>query len=130
MKIVVTSIPVDDQEKALQFYTQQLGFIKKEDVPVGPYRWLTVVAPEGTQEVELLLEPKAFPPSQVYYKALFEANIPVTSFGVTDIQQEYERLEKQGVVFRKTPTRMGPVTIAVFEDTVGNLVQIAQRDKA
>lgn len=126
MKIILTSIPVDDQEKALQFYTEKLGFIKKNDIPMGEHRWLTVIAPEGTREVELLLEPKGFPPSREYYKAVFAANIPVAIFGVSNIQQEYERLEKLGVVFKTKPTAMGPVIIAILEDTCGNLVQLVQ----
>jgi len=126
MKITVTGVMVADQEKALKFYTETLGFIKKVDVPAGEARWLTVVSPEAPDGVELLLEPLGFPPAKTYQKALFDAGIPATSFSVDDIQKEWERLKKLGVVFRTEPTNMGPVTIAVFEDTCGNLIQIAQ----
>ncbi|MCP3139596.1 VOC family protein [Pyxidicoccus xibeiensis] len=126
MKIVVCSVMVDDQAKALKFYTEVLGFEKKTDVPVGEYRWLTVVAPEGAHGVELLLEPNAHRAAKVFQKALFDDGIPATSFGSTDIHAEYERLSQRGVVFRTKPTQMGPVTIAVFEDTCGNLIQLAQ----
>ncbi|HSU84747.1 MAG TPA: VOC family protein, partial [Thermoanaerobaculia bacterium] len=126
-KIFVTSVLVDDQEKALRFYTEVLGFTKKNDVPAGSYRWLTVVSPEGAEGVELLLEPNTFPPAQTYQKALFDAGIPATMFGVDDVRTEYERLKSLGVVFPTKPTAMGPVTIAVFEDTCGNLIQMAQQ---
>jgi predicted enzyme related to lactoylglutathione lyase len=126
MKIILTSVMVDDQEKALKFYTEVLGFVKKNDIPLGEDRWLTVVSPEGPDDVELLLEPMGFPPARTYQKALFEAGIPLTSFAVDDIQKEYERMKKLGVVFKTAPTKMGPVTIAVFEDTCGNLIQMAQ----
>ena len=126
MKINLTSVIVDDQEKALKFYTEVLGFVKKNDIPLGEDRWLTVVSPEGPDDVELLLEPMGFPPARTYQKALFEAGIPLTSFAIDDIQKEYERMKKLGVVFKTAPTKMGPVTIAVFEDTCGNLIQMAQ----
>src|SRR5215813_5145285 len=127
MKIKLTSVLVDDQDKALKFYTEVLGFVKKHDIPMGEARWLTVVSPEGPGDVELLLEPMGFPPARTYQKALFEAGIPYTSFAVDDIQKEYERLEKLGVVFRTKPTKMGPVTVAVIEDTCGNLIQLTQK---
>jgi predicted enzyme related to lactoylglutathione lyase len=126
MKIILTSVMVDDQDKALKFYTEVLGFVKKNDIPLGEARWLTVVSPEGPDDVELLLEPMGFPPARTYQKALFEAGIPLTSFAIDDIQKEYERMKKLGVVFKTAPTKMGPVTIAVFEDTCGNLIQMAQ----
>jgi catechol 2,3-dioxygenase-like lactoylglutathione lyase family enzyme len=126
MKIILTSVMVDDQEKALKFYTEVLGFVKKNDIPLGEDRWLTVVSPEGPDDVELLLEPMGFPPARTYQKALFEAGIPLTSFAVDNIQKEYERMKKLGVIFKTAPTKMGPVTIAVFEDTCGNLIQMAQ----
>ena len=126
MKIILTSVMVDNQEKALKFYTEVLGFVKKNDIPLGEDRWLTVVSPEGPDDVELLLEPMGFPPARTYQKALFEAGIPLTSFAINDIQKEYERLKKLGVVFKTAPIKMGPVTIAVFEDTCGNLIQMAQ----
>lgn len=128
MKITVTSVLVDDQSKALKFYTDVLGFQKKHDLPVDDQgnRWLTVTSPEGAHGVELLLEPMGFAPARVYQKALFDAGIPLTSFGVDDCGKEYARLQKLGVKFRGEPQAMGPVTIAMFEDTCGNLIQMAQ----
>lgn len=126
MRITVTSVMVDDQARALKFYTDVLGFVKKTDVPAGGARWLTVVSPEAPDGPELLLEPPGFPPARTYQKALFEAGIPLTAFAVDDIQREHERLKKEGVVFRTPPTPMGPVTVAMFEDTCGNLIQIVQ----
>jgi catechol 2,3-dioxygenase-like lactoylglutathione lyase family enzyme len=127
MKIVVTSVMVTDQEKALQFYTGILGFIKKTEIPLGKFKWLTVVSPEAPDGVELMLEPMEFPPAKTFQKALFEAGIPAASFAVKNIQQEYERLEKLGVMFKTKPTQMGMVTVAVLDDTCGNLIQIAQK---
>lgn len=127
MKIVVTSVLVDDQEKALQFYTQVLGFIKKEDIPMGPYRWLTVVSPDDASGVELVLEPDQHPAAGPFKRALVEDGIPFTSFGVDDVQVEFERLTSLGVRFTQPPTALGPVTTAVFDDTCGNLIQIAQK---
>lgn len=126
MKITLSSIIVNDQDKALAFYTDVLGFVKKNDIPFGQFRWLTVISPDGHADVELVLEPNANPASQTYQKALFEQGIPLTAFNVDDIQKEYERLQKLGVKFHKPPTPMGPVTLAMFEDTVGNLIQIYQ----
>jgi hypothetical protein len=103
-----------------------LGFVKCNDIPLGEFKWLTVVSPEGPNDIELLLEPMGFPPAWTYQRALFEASIPAALFAVDDIQKEYERMKKLGVVFRSEPTKMGPVTVAVFEDTCGNLIQIAQ----
>lgn len=117
---------VDDQEKALKFYTEKLGFVKKTEVPMGGYKWLTVVSKEEQGGVELLLEPMAFPPAKVFQKALFDAGIPLTQFNVDDIEKEYERLKRMGVTFSMPPTKMGPVTIAVFNDTCGNNIQIVQ----
>ena|ERR1700741_1774144 len=127
MKIVVTSVMVDDQEKAAKFYTEVLGFVIKTDIPLGRFKWLTVVSPEQNNGVELLLEPMEFPPAKPFQKALFDAGIPWTSFGVDDIEKEYEKLEKKGVKFKSKPTSMGSVKIAVFDDTCGNLIQIAQK---
>lgn len=127
MKIIVTSIFVEDQEKALKFYTETLGFIKKHDVPTGEYRWLTLVSPEGQEGTELLLEPNQHPAAKEYQKKLFEEGIPVTMFGVDDIQHEYERLLNLGVKFIMEPTKMGDMTIAIFDDTCGNLIQIIQQ---
>lgn len=126
MKIKLTSVMVDDQDKALKFYTEVLGFEKKHDIPMGEYKWLTVVSPEAPEEVELLLEPLGFAPARTFQKALFDAGIPLTAFNVDDIQPEYERLKNLGVQFKTPPTQMGPVTLAVFEDTCGNLIQIVQ----
>jgi catechol 2,3-dioxygenase-like lactoylglutathione lyase family enzyme len=126
MRIVVTSVFVDDQEKALAFYTGILGFTKKHDVPAGSARWLTVVSPEAPEGTELLLEPDSHPAVGPFKKALFEQGIPFTSFAVDDAEAEYQRLKGLDVVFRMPPTTMGPVTVAVFEDTCGNLIQIAQ----
>lgn len=127
MRIVVTSVLVDDQEKALQFYTQVLGFAKKTDIPMGPYRWLTVVSPDDASGVELLLEPDGHPAAGPFKRALVEDGIPFTSFGVEDLQAEFDRLTSMGVQFTQPPVAMGPVTTAVFDDTCGNLIQIAQR---
>jgi predicted enzyme related to lactoylglutathione lyase len=126
MKIKITSVMVDDQDKALKFYTEKLGFVKKTEVPMGEYKWLTVVSPEAPDEVELLLEPMGFAPAKVFQKALFDAGIPLTAFNVDDIQKEFARLEKLGVAFSMKPTTMGPATIAVFNDTCGNNIQIVQ----
>jgi catechol 2,3-dioxygenase-like lactoylglutathione lyase family enzyme len=127
MKIYLTSVFVDDQDKALKFYTEVLGFIKKADFPVGQFKWLTVVSPEEPDGVELLLEPNENPATKPFQKALFEQGIAATSFAVSDIQKEYERMKKLGVVWTQEPTPIGPATIAVFDDTCGNLIQIAQK---
>jgi catechol 2,3-dioxygenase-like lactoylglutathione lyase family enzyme len=127
MRIVLTSVFVDDQEKALRFYTGKLGFVKKEDVPLGEHRWLTVVSPHSVEGVELLLEPSEHPAVGPFKAALVEDGIPFTSFGVDDVQREFERLSSVGVVFTQPPVAMGPVTTAVLDDTCGNLIQIAQK---
>jgi catechol 2,3-dioxygenase-like lactoylglutathione lyase family enzyme len=135
MKVIVTSIMVDDQDKALKFYTEKLGFVKKTELPVGDAKWLTVISPEGNMDVEVLLEPNWNPSIQIdgkpaaaeYQKILFNANIPATVFGTNDINKEYERLKGLGVRFTVPPTPMGQVTIAVFDDTCGNLISIAQQ---
>jgi catechol 2,3-dioxygenase-like lactoylglutathione lyase family enzyme len=127
MKIVVTSVLVDDQDKALRFYTDVLGFIKKTEVPMGEARWLTVVAPEDRNGTELLLEPDSHPAVGPFKRALMEDGIPFTSFAVEDIHTEYERLRSAGVRFTQPPVEMGPVTTAVLDDTCGNLIQIAQK---
>jgi len=124
MKIGITNVLVDDQDKALKFYTDILGFVKKTEVPLGEHKWLTVVSKEAQDGVELLLEPMGFAPARVYQKALYEAGIPYTMFHVDDIQKEYERLVNLGVKFSLKPTKSGPVTIAVFDDTCGNNIQI------
>lgn len=125
MKISITSVYVDDQDKALKFYTEVLGFVKKVEVPLGEYRWLTVVSPEDADGTQLLLEPDSHPAVGPYKRALVQDGIPCTSFAVTDVRKEYERLRSAGVRFTQEPVNMGPVTTAVFDDTCGNLVQIA-----
>ena len=127
MRIVVTSVFVEDQEKALSFYTEVLGFQKKTDVPLGAFRWLTVVSPEEPDGVELLLEPSDHPAVKPFKQALVEDGIPFTSFGVEDVEAEHARLEGLGVKFTQPPTAFGDVTTAVFDDTCGNLIQIAQK---
>ena len=125
MRINLASIHVDDQQKALRFYTEVLGFVKKNDVPMGEYSWLTVVSPEEPDGVELVLEPSDHPAVAPYKNALVADGIPFTSFAVDDVQKEYERLKGLGVTFTQEPTAMGPVTTAVLDDTCGNLIQIA-----
>ncbi len=125
MKITVTSVLVDDQDKALAFYTDVLGFRKKTEIPLGEHRWLTVVSPEAPDGVELVLEPDEHPAAKPFKAALVEDGIPFTSFGVDNVQQEYERLRSVGVRFTQEPAAMGPVTTAVLDDTCGNLIQIA-----
>ncbi|HUS77951.1 MAG TPA: VOC family protein [Patescibacteria group bacterium] len=127
MKINLSSVYVDDQGKALKFYTEVLGFVMKTDIPAGKFRWLTVVSPEAPDGTELLLEPSDNPATKTFKKALYEQEIPLTSFAVEDIQEEYERLRGLDVNFTMKPTKMGPVTVAVFDDTCGNLIQIAQQ---
>ncbi|HWL26920.1 MAG TPA: VOC family protein [Ureibacillus sp.] len=127
MRIVVTSIFVQDQEKALEFYSGKLGFVKKEDVPAGEFRWITLVSPDDQDGTELLLEPNVHPAAKEYQKKIFAEGIPATMFGVADIRKEYERLMEKGVTFTMEPTKMGEVTIAVFDDTCGNLIQIVQK---
>jgi catechol 2,3-dioxygenase-like lactoylglutathione lyase family enzyme len=127
MRIILSSVIVEDQDKALAFYTRVLGFVKKQDFPLGKFKWLTVVSPEEPDGVELLLEPNDNPAARTFQKAVFEQGIPLATFGVDDIHAEYERLAALGVVFRIKPTRTGSVTVAVFEDTCGNLIQIAEK---
>jgi len=123
--ITTTSVLVDDQARALDFYTGTLGFVKKIDVPTGEFRWLTVVGQDATDGVELLLEPDEHPAAKVFKAALVEDGIPFASFGVADVTAEYERLSALGVRFTQPPMTMGPVTTAVLDDTCGNLIQIA-----
>jgi catechol 2,3-dioxygenase-like lactoylglutathione lyase family enzyme len=125
MQIKFVSILVADQDQALAFYTEKLGFSKMADLPMGTYRWLTVTSPDGLQGAEVVLEPAAFPPAQVYQKALFEAGIPATAF-ITDIAAEAARLKARGVVLRGEPQRMGPISAVLFEDTCGNLINLVQ----
>ncbi|MYB21711.1 MAG: VOC family protein [Chloroflexi bacterium] len=126
MRITLTNVFVSDQDEALRFYTDTLGFVKKQDVPVGEFKWLTVVSPDDPDGTELLLEPNENSVAEAYQRGLFEQGIPAASFGVTDIQAEFERLKSLGVAFSIGPTEMGAVTIAVFDDTCGNLIQIMQ----
>jgi catechol 2,3-dioxygenase-like lactoylglutathione lyase family enzyme len=125
MKINLTSVLVDEQAKALRFYTEVLGFVKKEDVPIGEHRWLTVVSPDEPNGTELVLEPDEHPAARPFKEALVTDGIPFTSFAVDDVQHEFERLKGLGVHFTQEPTEMGPVTTAVLDDTCGNLIQIA-----
>ncbi len=130
MKITLTSVLVDDQAKALDFYTNVLGFQKKTDMPLGEHRWLTVVSADDPNGVELVLEPDEHPAAKPFKAALVEDGIPFTSFAVEDVGREYERLRGLGVRFTQEPTAMGPVTTAVLDDTCGNLVQIAAQRAA
>jgi len=125
MKINLASVFVDDQDKALSFYTETLGFVKKTEMPIGEFKWLTVVSPEDPDGVELVLEPSDHPAVKPFKDAIVADGIPYTSFAVADVQAEYERLSARGVKFVQQPTSMGPVTTAVFDDTCGNLIQIA-----
>ena len=127
MRIHLSSIFVDDQDKALRFYTEILGFEKKEEVPVGEYRWLTVGARGEEDGTQLVLEPDAHPAVKPFKDALVDDGIPFTSFAVDNVEAEYERLRSLGVRFTQPPTNLGPATMAVFEDTCGNLIAIAQR---
>ncbi|MDQ0298130.1 catechol 2,3-dioxygenase-like lactoylglutathione lyase family enzyme [Salibacterium salarium] len=127
MKIIVTSVFVQDQNRALEFYTEKLGFVKKHDVPAGEFRWLTFVSPDDSDGTELLLEPNNHPAAKEYQEKIFADGIPATMFGVEDVRKEYKRLMERGVSFMMEPTEMGEVTVAVFDDTCGNLIQIAQQ---
>lgn len=128
MNIVITSVFVDDQEKAFQFYTKVLGFVVKNDIPMGEHRWLTVVSPDQSSGPELLLEPSAHPAVGPFKKALVEDGIPFTSFGVAEVEAEHKRLVALGVAFTQPPTNFGPVTVATFDDTCGNLIQISAQN--
>jgi catechol 2,3-dioxygenase-like lactoylglutathione lyase family enzyme len=127
MRIVVTSVFVNDQAKALRFYTDILGFEKKTDIPMGKHRWLTVTSPGEADGVELLLEPSDHPAAKPFQEALVRDGIPFTSFAVDDVESEHRRLVDLGVTFTQPPTKYGEVTTAVFDDTCGNLIQIAQK---
>jgi catechol 2,3-dioxygenase-like lactoylglutathione lyase family enzyme len=124
MRINLTSVLVDDQGKALAFYTKILGFVRKNDIPLGEARWLTVVSPDEPDGVELVLEPDGHPAAKPFKEALVADGIPFTSFAVNDVHAEHERLVGLGVVFTQPPAAMGPVVTAVFDDTCGNLIQI------
>jgi catechol 2,3-dioxygenase-like lactoylglutathione lyase family enzyme len=124
MRITLTSLVVTDQDKALQFYTDILGFVKKREIPLGEHKWLTVVAKDDQEGVELVLEPRAFPPAKVYYEELFKAGIPATAFNVDSVEDEYNRLSGLGVNFSLKPTVMGTTKITVLDDTCGNNIQL------
>ncbi len=126
MRINLSSVPVDDQEKAYQFYTKTLGFQKKHDIPMGKHRWITVVSPEDPNGTELVLEPDEHPAVRPFKSALLEDGIPFTAFAVEDVAAEHKRLEALGVKFTQPPTEMGSMVTAVFDDTCGNLIMIAQ----
>jgi catechol 2,3-dioxygenase-like lactoylglutathione lyase family enzyme len=126
VQIRLTSVMVDDQEKALAFYTDVLGFVKMADIPFGETRWLTVTSPEGIEGVELVLEPLGFPPARVFQEALFREGIPITAFITADMQGEYTRLKERGVVFRGEPSDMGAIISVLFEDGCGNLINLVQ----
>ena len=125
LKIHLASVFVDDQDKALRFYTDVLGFVNKTDIPLGEFRWLTVVSADDPNGTELVLEPDAHPAARPFKEALVRDGIPFTSFAVEDVRAEFERLRALGVRFTQEPAAMGPVTTAVFDDTCGNLIQIA-----
>jgi len=124
VKIAMTSVLVDDQEKALRFYTDVLGFVTKHDIPMGEHRWITVTSAESPDGVELVLEPDGHPAARPFKEALVADGIPFTAFAVDDVPAEYERLTAAGVVFTQGPLTMGPATTAVLDDTCGNLIQI------
>ena len=126
MQIRFTSIMVDDQAKALEFYTDVVGFTKMADIPFGEARWLTVTSPEGLEGVELVLEPIGFEAARTYQRALFDAGIPATAFTTADMDAEHARLKARGVVFRGEPKTIGPIITAVFEDGCGNLINLVQ----
>lgn len=126
MRIKLTNVFVDDQQSALKFYTDVLGFAKKHDIPVGKFKWLTVVSPEEPDGTELLLEPSDNPAARSYKQSIYEQGIAAAAFAVNDIQREYDRLKQRGVDFKMAPTDMGTAKIALFDDTCGNLIQIYQ----
>jgi catechol 2,3-dioxygenase-like lactoylglutathione lyase family enzyme len=126
VRIGLASVLVDNQDRALRFYTEVLGFVKRYDVPVGGHRWITVVSPDDPEGVELVLEPDEHPAARPFKRGLVEDGIPWTSFDVRDVDAEYQRLVDAGVRFTQPPVEMGPVITAVFDDTCGNLIQIAQ----
>jgi glyoxylase I family protein len=126
MRIRLTSIMVEDQDKAKTFYTEVLGFKKKHEFPAGGYKWITVVSPEGPDEIELSLEPNVNPAAKAFQEAMFAQKIPLAAFEVSDIQAEYNRLKSLDVVFLGEPMQAGPVSIAIFSDTCGNLIQLYQ----
>ncbi len=126
MKVTLSSIIVNDQTRACEFYTTKLGFVVKTDLPMGDYRWLTVASPEGVAGVELVLEPAAHAAAREFQQALYRDGIPATSFESSDIRAEFETLRGRGVVFKTPPSQAGPVTVAVLDDTCGNWIQLHQ----
>ena len=126
MRIKLNGIPVDDQSKALTFYTDVMGFVKKHEIPAGEFRWITVVAPDDPDGTELVLEPNNNPAARTFQAELFQQGIPITAFEVDDVESEFDRLKEKGVVFTMKPTAMGPVTVAILSDTCGNLIQLYQ----
>ncbi len=126
MKIKLTSIFVADQDRALKFYTEVLGFVTKHEIPVGEFKWLTVVSPDGPDNLELSLEPNANPAARTFQAALLEQGIPITAFEVEDLDAEFARLKRLGVAFTREPMTAGPVRVAIFADTCGNLIQLYQ----
>ena len=126
MRLRLTSLMVNDQNHALKFYTEVLGFEKRHEIPMGAYKWLTVVSPEGPGELELSLEPNANPAGRAFQEAMFAQKIPMAAFETSDIDADYKRLSDAGVVFLSPPSQAGPVKIAVFSDTCGNLIQLYQ----
>jgi catechol 2,3-dioxygenase-like lactoylglutathione lyase family enzyme len=126
MRIKLTSLMVENQDRALAFYTDVLGFRKKHEIPMGPYKWLTVVSPEGPDDIELSLEPNANPAGKSFQEAMFKQGIPLAAFEVADMAAEHARLKAAGVLFTREPAPAGPVTIAIFSDGCGNLIQIYQ----
>jgi catechol 2,3-dioxygenase-like lactoylglutathione lyase family enzyme len=126
MQIRLASVMVEDQDRAINFYTNILGFVKSKDIPMGTFRWLTVTAPEGADGVELVLDPLGFPPARTFQQALYDAGVPATAFMTHDIAAEYHRLKDLGVNFRSEPRSFGPILSALFEDTCGNLINLVQ----
>lgn len=126
MRIKLATILVEDQNHALRFYTEVLGFEKRTEIPMGPYKWITLTSPEGNEDLELSLEPNVNPAARAFQQAMFQQNVPLTAFEVADMESEYVRLRDHGVVFSQPPTPTGAVIIAVFSDTCGNLIQLYQ----
>jgi len=129
MKIILSSIFVDDQDKALKFYTEVLGFLPKQDIPLGKYRWLSVVSPDAPDGVELVLEPNDNPAAQTFQKAIYDQGIPMTGFSVADMKSDYERMLSLGVRFKTAPDYQQDLIIAMFDDTCGNYIHLYQFKK-
>ena len=129
MRIKLSSIPVDDQSKALTFYTEVLGFIKKQEIPAGEFKWISVVGPDDQDGTELVLEPNNNATAKTFQSELFQQGIPITAFEVDDVESDYHRLSEKGVAFTMKPTVLGPVTVAILSDTCGNLIQLYEHSK-